>query len=289
MTALFAAIRVAHFLSLMAAFGAAAFMVLLGRRQMPEPPERWTRAFFPAAAAIAFITAILWLVLAAARMTGDPAQLNWAAIKLVASATGFGRIAMWRILGLGLLLVFCCTPARGRIGVVAGLSALLLASLGLTSHAAAEAGAFPLIRAANDAAHLLTAGFWIGGLAVLAILIRRHHARPEYLAAPFHVFSRWGTPAVAVLVLSGIANAATILPVRAISTANAYADILAAKIALALLMIALAVVNRRELVPALGTGNPNIVRKLSRSICAEILLGMLVIGIVGYLGQMAPG
>ena len=47
--------------------------------------------------------------------------------------------------------------------------------------------------------------------------------------------------------------------------------------------------NRLELVPALDAGNPNIVRKLSRSILAEILLGMLVIGIVGYLGQMAPG
>ena len=289
MTALFAAIRAIHFLSLMAAFGVAAFMVLLGRRQMPGPPESWTRVFFPAAAAIAFVTAILWLVLAAARMTGDPAQWNWAAIKLVASATEFGRIAVWRILGLGLLLAVCLTPARRRMGAVAGLSALLLASLGLTSHAAAEAGAMPLLRAANDAMHLLTAGFWVGGLAVLAILIRRHHARPEYLAAPFHLFSRWGTPAVAVLVLSGIANAATILPVRALSTDNEYADILAAKIALALLMIVLAVVNRLELVPALGNANPDTAGKLSRSVLAEIILGITVIGIVGYLGQMAPG
>lgn len=289
MTGLFAAIRAIHFLSLMAAFGAAAFMVLLGRRQMPGPAESWTRVFFPAAAAVAFITAILWFVLATARMAGDPAGLDWATLKLVASATEFGRIAMGRILGLGLLLALCLTPIRARMGVVAGMTALLLASLGLTSHAAAEAGAMPLLRAAGDALHLLTAGFWIGGLVVLAILIRLHRELPDRLAAPFRLFSRWGTPAVAILVLSGIANAAIILPVRSISTSNEYVDILGAKIALALLMIVLAVVNRLELVPALGNANPDTAGKLSRSVLAEIILGMTVIGIVGYLGQMAPG
>lgn len=285
MTGLFAAIRAAHFLSLMAAFGAASFGALLARHQMPGPPERWARAFFPAAAAIGLFTAILWLVLAAAGMTGGP--LDPAAVKLVASATEFGRIAVWRILGLGLLLALCLV--RMRLGAVAVLTALLLASLGLTSHAAAEAGAMPLLRAGNDALHLLTAGFWVGGLVVLAILVRQHHKQPEYLAAPFHLFSRWGTPAVAVLVLSGIANAAAILPVRALSTNNAYVDILGVKIALALVMIVLAIVNRLELVPLLGAGNRTVAGRLSRSVLAEILLGMLVIGIVGYLGQMAPG
>ena len=284
---LFAAVRAAHFLSLMAMFGAAAFAVLLERRGLPRPPEEGLRVFFPVAAATAFVTAILWLVLAAARMTGDPAQLNWAAVELVAGATQFGRIAVCRILGLGLLLVLTLFKARAR-GAVAGLAALLLASLSLTSHAAAASGALPLLRAGNDAVHLLMAGFWVGGLVLLAGLTRRHYRQPQNLAAPFLLFSRWGTVAVALLILSGIVNAASILPLRSLSTGNRYADVLAVKIALALAMVALAVVNRLELVPSLKTGSEKIARQLDRSVLAEILLGMLVIAIVGYLGQMAP-
>ena len=290
MTPLFAAVRATHFLSLMGLFGAAAFLCLLRRHALPLPPERSIRIFFPAAAGVALVTAILWFFLVVARMAGDwQAAFDPATLRLVASATEFGQIAVWRIAGLALLLASGLSLVRDRLGMTAGLAALLLASLGPTSHAAASAAALPLARAANDGLHLLAAGFWIGGLAVLGRLVHRHYRQPETLAAPFRLFSRWGTAAVTVLVLSGIVNAASILPVRSLSPGNAYVDILAVKIALALGMIVLAVVNRLELVPALGSAGAHTVRQLSRSVAAEILLAALVIGIVGYLGQMAPG
>ena len=289
MTLLFAAVRAIHFFSLMGLFGAAALLTLLDARALPAPPEKLTRIFFPAAAVTSLVTAILWFFLVTGRMAGDwQATFDLATLKLVAGATEFGRVAVWRIAGLILLLGQCLSPARDRKGAMAALAALLLASLGLTSHAAAAAGAFPLLRAVNDAMHLLAAGFWVGGLVILAGLVRQHYRQPQMLEAPFRMFSRWGTLAVAVLIASGLINAASILPVRSLSTDNAYADVLAVKITLALLMVVLAVVNRLELVPALGAGREKVVRQLDRSVLAEILLGVLVIGIVGYLGQMAP-
>jgi copper resistance protein D len=285
MTMLFAAVRAIHFFSLMVVFGAASLRALLRAHKLAGPPDRIMNIIFPAAAALAFLTAIVWFFLVAGQMLGEwRGMLDPANLRLVATATAFGRIAVWRVVGLALLL--CLSPAR--MGITAGLAALLLGSLGLTSHAAAAAGDLPILRAGNDAAHLLAAGFWIGGLVVLAALVRQYYQQPQNLVAPFRLFSRWGTVAVAVLIFSGIANAASILPARSLSTANSYVDVLAVKIALALGMVVLAVVNRLELVPALGAGAANTTRQLSFSVYAEILLGALVLGIVGYLGQMAP-
>jgi copper resistance protein D len=287
MTVLFAAVRAVHFISLMVVFGAAALSALLRAHKIAGPPDRMTRIVFPAAAALGFVTAIAWFFVVAGRMLGDwRGMLDPANLRLVATATAFGRVAVWRMAGLALML--CLSPARTRTGMTAALAALLLGSLGLTSHAAAAAGDLPLLRAGNDAAHLLAAGFWIGGLVVLASFVRQHLRQPQKLVAPFRLFSRWGSVAVVVLIFSGIVNAASILPAHSLSTANSYVDILAVKIVLALGMVVLAVVNRLELVPALDAGHANTARQLSLSVFAEIILGIVVIAIVGYLGQMAP-
>ena len=288
MTFLFAAIRALHFVSLMTGFGVAAFLGLLRGRGIGLPPERAMRAFFPAAAALALATGLGWFFLVTGNMAGDwRAGTDLATLKLVAAETEFGKVASGRLLGLILFFILCLRKARTEI--LAVLAAALLGTLGLTSHAAAASGGFALLRAGNDAIHLLAAGFWIGGLLVLALLTARDHRQPQKLVAPFRLFSRFGTVAVALLVLSGIVNAASILPVHAINTANAYADILAVKIALALAMIALAAANRLQLVPALGVKNGEVTRQLAFSVAAEIVLGAAIIAIVGYLGQMPPG
>jgi putative copper resistance protein D len=252
-------------------------------------PARAARVLFISAASLALVSSVAWLVLVAGQMSGDwHAALDPAAIGAVAAETEFGRIAVMRIAGLALLWLLCLLqmPSPGRAGVV--LAAFLLGALGLTSHAAASSGGFALVRAANDSVHLLAAGFWLGGLIVLAVLVARHHRQPVSLRGPFQLFSAWGTAAVALLVLSGVSNAALILPVKSVSAHSAYAQLLAIKITLALAMIALAAINRMQLVPALRDGECATTRFLARSVRAEILLGALVAGIAGYLGTMPP-
>jgi len=289
MMAFFAAVRAAHFASLMTIFGAGFFLLLLKRHHLIEMPARAARVLFMSAASLALVSAMAWLVLVAGQMSGDwHAAFDPASIQAVAAETEFGRIALARIAGLGLLWLLCLlqNPWPGRAAIL--LAALLLGALGLTSHAAASSGGFASIRAANDSVHLLAAGFWLGGLIVLAVLVARHHHEPVTLRGPFQLFSAWGTIAVALLILSGVSNAAVILPVKSVSAHSAYAQLLAAKITLALAMIALAVVNRMQLVPALRDGDSMTARFLARSVRAEILLGALVVGIVGYLGLMPP-
>ena len=279
-----------HFAGLMTVFGAAAFLALLRACRIAMPPERTLYVLFPAAAGLSFLTGGVWLLLVVGNMAGDwRAGFNASMLSLVTTSTEFGRIALWRLVGLVLLFALSLGRVTARPKILALVSALLLAALGLTSHAAAAAGALPMLRAAGDALHLLTAGFWVGGLAMLAVIIARDYDDPQKLIAPFRLFSRFGTVAVALLVTSGIANAMAILPVNAMSPRNAYADLLAFKIALALSMIALATTNRFQLVPAIGFANGGVVRQLRYSVFAEIALGALVIAVVGYLGQMAPG
>ena len=289
MIEVFAAVRAIHFASLMAIFGAGTYLVLLRRHLRIEMPARAAQILFAWAATLALVSAVAWLFLVAGQMSGDwRAALDPVAIRLVASGTAFGRIAVWRIAGLSVLWLLLLFRGPSPSLIVAIVAALLLGALGLTSHAAASSGDFGLVRAANDAVHLLAAGFWLGGLLVLAALLWRHHRVPTSLRGPFHLFSAWGTYAVALLVLSGISNAASILPVRSISSHSAYTDVLAIKIMLALTMIALAVINRMQLVPALGDGENKVTRFLAHSVAAEILLGALIVGLAGYLGLMPP-
>ena len=289
MTAVFASVRAIHFVSLMAVFGASFYLLLLRRHHLIEMSARAARVLFAGAASLALVSAIAWLVLVAGQMSGDwHAALDPIVITAVATDTEFGRIAVARIAGLAVLWLLCILqrPSPGYVGVLFAI--VTLGALGLTSHAAASSGGFAIVRAANDAIHLLAAGFWLGGLIVLAALVAHFHQAPANLRGPFQLFSTWGTYAVALLVLSGISNAAVILPVSLASAHSAYAHLLAIKITLALGMVALAVVNRMQLVPALRDGENRITRFLGQSVRAELFLGALVVGIAGYLGLMPP-
>jgi putative copper resistance protein D len=74
----------------------------------------------------------------------------------------------------------------------------------------------------------------------------------------------------------------------AVSLRSSYFDLLLVKVGLAAVMVGLAALNRWHFGPALRNGGESATRNLARSIGGEIGLGMLVVGIVGCLGLMAP-
>ncbi|HZC38392.1 MAG TPA: CopD family protein [Sphingomicrobium sp.] len=272
----------------MAIFGAGAYAALLRRAALPEPNARYVRVLFVIAATLALISAIAWFSLIAGQMSGSwQGSVDPAVLELAASGTRFGQIFVGRFIGLGVLWFLCILRQRGL--VVSALAALLLASLAPISHAAAAgAGDLGAINAMGDATHLLTGGFWLGGLLVLAMLVPSHRADPAGLLGPLRLFSIWGSYAVALLVVSGLINAFSILSLSAMSLRNAYFDVLLVKVGLALAMIALAALNRWRFAPALRNGGGRATRNLASSIGAEIALGVTVVGIAGYLGLMPP-
>jgi putative copper resistance protein D len=211
-----------------------------------------------------------------------------ATIELAATATRFGHIFVGRFIGLAGLWLLCAFGMRSDSPAVSILAGLLLASLGPVSHAAAGGSDIISFGAISDAAHLLTAGFWLGGLAVLALFLRRHWADRASLLGALRLISIWGTYAVAVLVITGLINAVSIVPVAEMSLHNFYFDLLLLKAGLASAMIGLAALNRWCLAPALRSGGEGPVRHLAGSVGSEIVLGFAVVAIAGLLGLTAP-
>jgi putative copper resistance protein D len=183
--------------------------------------------------------------------------------------------------------------ARGE-AVLLGVAALVLQ--GASGHAAAVEPA-TLQAIAIDALHLLAAGAWLGALLPLAALLRMA-SRPQGAdARPYAVltarrFSRIALAAMVVLVATGVANSLTHVGSIAGLLGSSYGRLLLVKLGLLAPVLALAVVNRRRWLPALGgeaeaLGRPAM-RGLAATIGAEAALGLGIVGVVAALGLTPP-
>ncbi len=259
-----------YFIATMLLFGSAMFGVLLKSRlpviRPPDLPRRWMLT-------LALMAGSVWFLLAAAQMAGEASR---SAIVQTATATLFGQVFLARALVL-LGLVFVLKHDKA----VAVLAAMALVLPAVTSHAAASSPAgFAAIGMGLDAVHLLTAGFWIGGLAVLAVLFARKELN---ILLALSLFSDWALPAVLILVMTGLINAASIiLGGEGGVPAAPYLGVLGAKLALVLIMLGLAVANRFKLMPQAQDAG------LARNAGLELGLGIIVVLLAGALGQLPP-
>jgi putative copper resistance protein D len=288
-TGLLATARAVHFASLMAIFGGSIYALLLRYAGIGGSPAKGTRVLYATAATLAIASGVVWFCLVAGQMSGSwQGSIDPGTIELAAIGTRFGHVFVVRFIGLAGLWIFCAAGDRSDSAACSILAGLLLASLGLISHAAAIDDDIVSIGAISDAAHLLTSGYWLGGLMILAILLQRHSEDRAFLTGSLRVFSTWGTLAVAVLVVTGLANAISILPLNEMSLGNSYFDLLLVKVALASIMIGLAILNRWRFAPALRNDADGAVQRLRASVGGEFVLGLAILAIVGLLGVMPP-
>lgn len=283
MIAFFTAIRWLHEASVMMLYGGAVLRTLLaGRLPALVLPSGRGRLI---AACVALLSALLWLGLATAQMAGDNAAIfNPAMLQLTLSQTLFGQIFLVRFA----LLVLLCGGVllKWRDGVLAAFSGAALVLISLTSHAAAASPAhFTAIGIASDGLHLLTGGFWIGGLVLLAGLFARG-TPGALLAGAVSAFAEWGMIAVAVLVMTGMLNAATILLGGEGHDTMAYLAVLGMKLMLVAAMVSLALVNHFRLLPKLADGVTT--ANLLRNIRWELGLGLIVVALAALLGLLPP-
>ncbi|HEY2008778.1 MAG TPA: CopD family protein, partial [Rhizomicrobium sp.] len=100
------------------------------------------------------------------------------------------------------------------------------------------------------------------------------------------LFAEWGMLAVALLVMTGIINAAMVLLGSPGHDNRVYAGILALKVALALIMIVLALINHFRVLPRLA--RPGMAGKLRQRVGWELGLGLAVVGLAALLTLLAP-
>ena len=124
--------------------------------------------------------------------------------------------------------------------------------------------------------HGVGVAYWIGALAPLATLAWR---RSDTLPLTLKSFSALAVPAVAFIVLSGLALAIVQLDSPGALIDTRYGNILAVKLVLVLLLLVLAALNRFVFTPAIGRDIGN-AKPLWRSVVAECVLALAILALV---------
>jgi putative copper resistance protein D len=253
---------------------------------------RWTIA---ANWIVCILSGAAWLLLLAAMLADSSVTgaLTDGTAWTLLTQTQFGRV--WIARGIGLMLLALCLANAGcirRDGRVTGLTVVLVialtGSLAWSGHGAATPGSRGDLHLASDILHLIASGIWVGGLLPFAVLLR---SQLRSAAAITHRFSTLATASVLILLPSGLVNGWMIIRNVDALLASRYGQLLIAKVALFLLMLAFAAVNRFVLTAQLS--EPNLSEKargrlIINSGC-EILLGAAIVALVGVLGTIAPG
>lgn len=296
------ALRLLHYGALLGLFGWTAFRVV-GLRGLPSLPCNGGRAAILAAGVSAPFLSVVLMLASIAAMIGEPlAALDWPMVEAMTSGTSMGWAFLVRIgllvTALGVLLAGRRTPA---LVMAAGCYAGALVTLGWSGHAAGTEGALGLFHRANNGAHLLASGLWLGAIGwFLHLTIEAHRERSRIMVRPLlaavHAFFPLGAILVAVVAVTGLINAQLIFGLQngVDVLTTSYGLLLATKVALVVGMLALGARNARvgrravQVHLAGSSENATALRSLRDSLATEIGFGVGVIMLVAMLGMLSP-
>jgi len=275
------AARVATYAALMLAAGIPLYLIAARRQASLEIGACRTAGL----AALAGVAASLWWMLESiAAMAAMPVdQLDREMISAVLEATPLGSVLAFRLVAL-----FIAAVALWRRHHVAGALAasLALATTAWTGHAGATEAGLGALHRASDILHLLAAATWLGALFLFLITAIRGGDKQKLI---LHLagFATTGSAIVLLLLLTGLANT-LIIAGWPFDWGSDWFALLAAKLALFLLMLALAASNRWRLTPALERDPSGGLRALKLSLFVEASAAVAIVAIVGWLGTLTP-
>lgn len=202
-----------------------------------------------------------------------PAALATAAPWKVAFATSAGPALLVAVAAMLLALMALRAAWYARaLAFIAFIGVGL--SLAMTGHAA-TAPPEMLTRPAVFL-HGLGVAFWIGAMAPLAVLVSKPAATALLVV---NRFSRIAVPVVATLALTGLGLAIVQLERPSALVETRYGLVLSIKLALVLMLLALAALNRFHLSPALASDH-EAASALKRSILFECAIALVIFAVV---------
>ena len=279
----------------------AAAMLLFGAGTLPEAFRRhgcgWTarldvplsRALF-AAALLVLLSDCVWLLLEGGSMGGAWGDMiRSSVLGPVLTDTAFGRLWLAR---LPLIVAACIIAWRaGASRALAVVATLLLASIALTGHPAMHNGWLGLVHPLNQAAHLLAAGIWLGGLLPLALVLagsRNSGTDRAPATRALRRFSAFAMIAVLVVLGSGLVNAWLLVGSPSALIATGYGRTLLVKLALVAALVTIALVNRFVLLPSLASRSERALARIERNVTIELALGATVLAVACVLANLPP-
>jgi copper transport protein len=197
----------------------------------------------------------------------------------VSVSTRFGSVmaAAAAIAGVGALLA-ALAPVYPRLEVLPFVAALLLLPAPTLAGHALDPGR-PRIEVAVDLLHVTAASVWLGGLAALALALRRREERGRMLRR----FSTLALVAVVVLATTGIIRAFSELDSVSQLWSTGYGRVLLVKSGLLTILVGIGWLNRYRLVPQLA------LHGLRRSVAAELSIFVVLVAAVALLTDLRPG
>jgi copper transport protein len=201
--------------------------------------------------------------------------------------TPVGEALLWRALALALAGAALLVARREARFARAAMAVAAVAALGcIVSHVAAghaAAGSWPSgITVLAQVAHFAAAGVWFGGLAALLLGVRG--APSDAKAAAVRRFSGVALGAVVLVAVTGTLRSVDEIGSWGDIVSTGYGRAVLAKIALLVLVVALAARNRRRSVPAAGTD----LGPLRRTSRLELGLATAAVATAALLGTLAP-
>ncbi len=287
--------RLVHYAAIALLFGAPLFRLAIAPKRIDEETSGGRAAELGASAA-AFLSGLGWFAGVAATMAGSFADaIAPDLLQAVTFDTRFGQLWIARLVVLAATsaIQLGARPSRLRDGTLLVLTAAFAASLVGVGHGMTGAGHGPVVARVHmvaDIVHLLCAAAWVGGLFCLGGLLHRVVTGEETPAAARRAirrFSRMGYGAVALVLLTGCINALVMVPGPASLFGSEYGRVLLLKLALVLLMVAIALFNRVVLTPPIMAESGG-VGSLSRSVVVEQGVGWLVLAAAAWLGTIHP-
>ncbi len=261
------------------------FMLLLAGLPRASVARRWDElvvAWSRLLVLMALGSGIVWLLVRTAIFENRPhAALEARAVSHAVLDTWPGLVWLARhglLIVLGAFLAIRTDVAERRNWIAARGEALVLAALALalvsgSSHAAAISPAV-VSAVAIDIVHLLGTGLWVGALVPLALLLRAASREDDADSRPYAVraacrFSRAALIMMLLLMGSGVMNAIAQVESVAGLAGTAHGRLLLAKLAVLVMILVLAAVNRAHILPALS-GSSDTVRPMMQRLGAFV-------------------
>ncbi|MDE9493311.1 copper homeostasis membrane protein CopD [Xenorhabdus bovienii] len=302
--------RFFHFVVVMLMFGLSLFTAMLASGRFSVLMRERLKVGVSISTVLALITSIAWFIIQAGLMGDGWHDVYQFDIWLAVLGTAFGQVWKWQLLVAALAvacLFFFYTKTRNFL--LLGCSVILLSSHAFIGHAAMHEGNIGLLLQANQIVHLLSAGYWFGGLWPFLLCLQflrlkntlnsnlyRDGTYSGYIVdklsgesvAAMRKFSNYGHFAVFMVIITGIVSSIILIPDWPVfsTTISEYQSMLWLKIALVAGMVLLALINRYILVPRLNQKRRY--EWLTMNSWLEIILGTSVLLCIAIFATEPP-